>query len=143
MWVLIWVVWSMLWIWKKPIKKFTNIYKAKSNFFISFLFTSHRRCEKKSMNLLQCIVQVGFWSCTLYIYICSISGKYIIKNINFKKRKINLKMHNENKSKKKEVNSPCQRRKLEIGFFSFSHTCRKTIAQHTHWKKKGKKKRKI
>jgi hypothetical protein len=50
-------------------------------------------------------------------------------------------MHNENKSKKKKVNSPCQRRKLEIGFFSFSHTCRKTIAQHTHWKKKKKEKK--
>lgn len=51
-------------------------------------------------------------------------------------------MHNENKSQNKKVNSPCQRRKLEIGFFSFSHTCRKTIAQHTHWKNKMKREKK-
>jgi hypothetical protein len=58
-----------------------------------------------------------------------------------KKRK-SEKMHNEicfNKIIWNE-NSHCQIRKVEIASSSFSHTCKeKTMAQHTHWKKKHKK----
>jgi len=33
--------------------------------------------------------------------------------------------------KKKQKNSPCQRMKQKVSCSSFSHTCIKTMAQHT------------